>query len=154
MTSAIWRVSGRLNIPLYPELTEKQANEEGNLRSICIFDLLHERSLGMNARKVNVWHISGWERDTRAIQNRMAKWIHGWRKFLHGCSQTDAWMRKIFERMQLNGWTADKKFWADEVEQINCWREYFWMDDRLKKYLFLNGCGRLARRSKYIIILS
>ena len=27
MTTAIWRVSARLNIPLYPELPKKQANE-------------------------------------------------------------------------------------------------------------------------------
>ena len=31
MTSAIWRISARLNIPSSPELAEKQANEDGHL---------------------------------------------------------------------------------------------------------------------------
>ena len=36
MTSAIWRVSADLNIPLYHEIAEKNADEDGNLTSIGI----------------------------------------------------------------------------------------------------------------------
>jgi len=36
MTSAIWRVSADLNIPLYHEIAEKNADEDGNLTSIEI----------------------------------------------------------------------------------------------------------------------
>ena len=34
MTSAIWRISTTLNIPLYPEGSEKKENEDENLTSI------------------------------------------------------------------------------------------------------------------------
>ena len=36
MTSAIWRVSADLNISLYHEIAEKNADEDGNLTSIGI----------------------------------------------------------------------------------------------------------------------
>ena len=34
MTTAIWRISARFNIPLSPEPAEKQANEAGHLTSM------------------------------------------------------------------------------------------------------------------------
>ena len=101
-----------------------------------------KRFLGMNARKVNVWHIPRWERDSQAIRNRMAKWMHGWRKFLHRCSQTDVWMRKIFARMQSNGYMTDKNFWTDAVERMKCWWKVLngWgRTDKWLKRVFLNG---------------
>ena len=43
-----------------------------------------------------------------------------WKKiFLHGCSQTDARLTKIFERMQSNGNTTVENFCTDAVERMN-----------------------------------
>ena len=42
MTSAIWRISAGLNIPLYPELAVKLANEDANLTSIVVISTINK----------------------------------------------------------------------------------------------------------------
>lgn len=42
MTSAMWRISAELNIPLYPELAVKQANEDAKLTSIMVISTLNK----------------------------------------------------------------------------------------------------------------
>ena len=36
MTADIWRLSGRLNIPLYPEFSKEETNDDWNLTSIKV----------------------------------------------------------------------------------------------------------------------
>lgn len=104
-----------------------------------MWPLMRKCSSGMNARQAH-----GWETDSQAVWNGMAKWmqrrrtfLYGWRKFLQGCSQMDTRLTKIFEQMCSKGWIADKNFWTDE---------------RLKK-IFLNRCDRANERLNKIIIL-
>ena len=63
-------------------------------------------------------------------------------KQMHGCSLTNARMKKLFAQMQSNGYTADENFWTDAVELMKCWQKFLnrWgqMGKRLKK-VFLNG---------------
>lgn len=42
ITSAIWRISAEINIPLYPELAMKQANEDANLTSIVVTSTINK----------------------------------------------------------------------------------------------------------------
>ena len=86
----------------------------------------------MNKWQANTWQEYWWEMESQAVQNGTAKWMYRWRKVLHGCSQTDAWMKKIFAQMQSNGYTADGwrltadgNFWTDAIkwcETIQCER--------------------------------
>ena len=57
--------------------------------------LTRKRSSGMNARQANVQHAHGWGTDSRAVRNRSGERMQGWRKCLHGCSQTETWLTKI-----------------------------------------------------------
>ena len=138
MSSAIWKVSGRLIIPLYPELTEKQANEEGNLRSIC--DLLPKNvpwewthGTHMDKKQIAKLFETEWPNgcmDEEKFCTDAVKQMHGWGKLLHRCSQTGTWMQKIVAQMQSNRYMDAENFCTDAVKQIDDW------------WKFLNGCGQ------------
>ena len=85
-----------------------------------VWPLTRKRSLGMNAQQANARQAHGWETDSRAVRNGSGERMHGWRKFLHGCSQTETWLTKI-----LNEWSRT--------------------DTRVTRN-FLNGLGRKDER--------
>ena len=91
----------------------------------------------MHARQANARQAHGWETDSQAVRHGSATRMHGWRKFPHGRSQTDARMKKIFARIQSNECTDEGNFCTDAVKRIHGW----WI---------LNGWGRTNERLKKI----
>ena len=85
-----------------------------------------------NARLLNGWQTGG-----LAIWNGYHEWLNGWVKNLNGWSWTAERQKKNFERLVLNGWTAEEKFRTAHGEGVNGIRKISnglrWTDKRQKR---------------------
>ena len=106
---------GYMKFPLWSERTCKY-----------MWPLTPKHSLGMNARQANARQAHGWETDSRGVRNGSGERMHGWKKFLHGCSQTETWLTKILNGCSRTDTRVTRLGRQDGRLVVWC-AKYFWI---------------------------
>ena len=77
-------------------------------RTACKFTHSKQTDEKWIAKLFEMERPNGWRDDENFWMDEVKR-MNGWWKFLNGCSQMDERLKKIFEWMKLNGWTAVKE---------------------------------------------